>query len=253
MDNNVLLRVTDPSDGRELSIMFPIEAATVHANECYPNEASGFWIADVLSGAVTFKPCGTGTADGFRISPGEWLEAERLGEIRGVFHSHIDAPPLPSGADVVAMEAWGLPWVIMSVPSMEWAEYLPQDKASARPLLGRQFQHGGDDCYGIVRDYFKRLGVALPDFVREPEWWERGASLYLENYEKAGFSIASDAPRANDVLLMQIHSPVPNHGAVYLGDGLILHHIDGRLSCIAVYGDFWRKATTHVLRYGGNV
>jgi cell wall-associated NlpC family hydrolase len=48
---------------------------------------------------------------------------------------------------------------------------------------------------------------------------------------------------------MQVHSPVPNHGAIFLGGGLMLHHINTRLSATAVYGDFYRKATTHILRH----
>jgi cell wall-associated NlpC family hydrolase len=53
-----------------------------------------------------------------------------------------------------------------------------------------------------------------------------------------------------DCFLMQVASPVPNHAAVYLGDGLILHHLQGRLSSRDVYGGYWQKVTTHVLRYG---
>ena len=49
---------------------------------------------------------------------------------------------------------------------------------------------------------------------------------------------------------MQVASPVPNHAAVYLGDGLILHHLQGRLSSRDVYGGYWQKITTHILRYG---
>jgi cell wall-associated NlpC family hydrolase len=227
-------------------MMFPMEGAEAHARESYPLEAGGLWVE--ADGSVQFRPCGAGAAGRFRIPPAEWLEAERLGAVRGVFHSHPDAPPVPSGADAAAMGAWGLPWVIVSVPSMETAEYVPEVRA--RPLLGRSFGYGGDDCYGLIRGYYGRLGVALPDFPREPGWEKRGASLYLDNYAKAGFSLADDGPKAHDVLLMQVHSPVPNHGAVYLGDGLMLHHIDTRLSARAVYGDFYRKATTHILRHG---
>jgi cell wall-associated NlpC family hydrolase len=48
---------------------------------------------------------------------------------------------------------------------------------------------------------------------------------------------------------MQVASPVPNHAAVYLGDGLILHHLQGRLSSRDVYGGYWQKVTTHALRH----
>ena len=34
-----------------------------------------------------------------------------------------------------------------------------------------------------------------------------------------------------------------------LGDGLILHHLQGRLSSRDVYGGYWQKITTHILRH----
>jgi cell wall-associated NlpC family hydrolase len=227
--------------------LFPMDEAAAHAKECYPLEAGGLWTGGA-GGSISFRPCGAGSADRFRISPADWLDAEARGEIRGIFHSHPDAPPVPSPADAAAMAAWGLPWAILSVPSMELAEYVPE-KPHPRPLMGRVFDYGGDDCYGLIRDYYRRLGIRLPDFPREPGWEGRGMSLYLDNYARAGFSLVDGAPGPHDVLLMQVHSPVPNHGAIYLGDGLMLHHINTRLSGTAVYGDFYRKATTHTLRH----
>jgi hypothetical protein len=48
---------------------------------------------------------------------------------------------------------------------------------------------------------------------------------------------------------MQVASPVPNHAAIYLDDGPILHHLQGRLSSRDVYGGYWQKITTHTLRH----
>jgi hypothetical protein len=58
---------------------------------------------------------------------------------------------------------------------------------------------------------------------------------------------ADDNLKVGDCFLMQVASPVPNHAAVYLGDGLILHHLQGRLSSRDVYGGYWQKVTTHIL------
>jgi cell wall-associated NlpC family hydrolase len=75
-------------------------------------------------------------------------------------------------------------------------------------------------------------------------------NLYLDNFGSAGFHTTDLADlQVGDVLLMQVASPVPNHAAVYLGDGLILHHLQGRLSSRDVYGGYWHKVTTHALRH----
>jgi proteasome lid subunit RPN8/RPN11 len=236
---------------------FPLDRAIEHAAACYPMEACGIWVESQTgehNGAESdtdFIPCPPSKAlNHFSIQPSKWLEAERAGTIKGIFHVHPDAPPIPSQNDLVSINAWGLPWVIMSWPSGEWAQHEPEESASRHniPLLGRWFQHGSTDCFGLIRDYYKRLGIELPDFERWERWEKQGFNLYLDNYESAGFSPVKEV-RPHDVLLFRINSPVPNHGAVYLGDNRILQHLEGRLSSRAVYGDFYQKYTTHILRH----
>jgi len=229
---------------------FPLEQAREHAEGCYPMEAAGLFV-ERPDGHVEFFPCGmSGRANQFAIPPHKWLEAEQKGRIAGVFHTHVNEPPLPSEWDCASLEAWGLPWVIMSVPAMEHAQFEPQGGKAPRPLLGRRFSHGTADCYGLIRDYYSKLGIFLPDFQREERWWERGGNLYLDNYAKAGFvRVKNEGPHLHDVLLMQINSKVPCHGAIYIGDNRLLHHLEGQLSARAVWGDFYRKATTHIFRH----
>ncbi len=230
--------------------MFPLEDAIVHAAACFPREACGVWVEQ--GGQLVFRACQPSrVADHFAISPREWLDAEKSGVMRGFFHVHPEHPPVPSPGDLVAIEAWGLPWVIMSWPSQEWAVFEPMGRRV--DLLGRTFEHGSTDCFGLIRDYYRRLGVELPDVHRWNGWWKQGRSLYMEHLEEAGFSVVRGEPQLHDMILIQIDSMEPNHGAIYLGDNRILHHRDSSkghaLSTRAVYGDYWRKATTHIARH----
>lgn len=95
----------------------------------------------------------------------------------------------------------------------------------------RPFIHGLFDCYTLVRDYYKRnFNIFLPTNIqRDWEWWQKGENLYLENAKDCSFEEAQDIKK-HDVLLMKINSPVPNHAAIYIGDGKILHHMSGRFS-----------------------
>ena len=125
------------------------------------------------------------------------------------------------------------------------------------PLVGREFSHGVLDCYSLCRDwYFRERGVMLPDFERHDKWWDDGHSdLYTEHFAEAGFvEIDRKAIQPGDAVLMQVQSKnlVPNHAAIYIGDGLILHHLYGRLSSRDVYGGYWQQATRAVLRYVGD-
>jgi len=224
--------------------------AIEHAIEAFPHEACGLLI--IRKGREAYVRCrniAVGT-DQFVIHPEDYAAADTEGEIVAVVHSHPGLPPEPSQADRVACEASGLPWYIVGIPSQTWARIEPSGYVA--PLVGREWSHGVLDCYALVRDWFDReRGVSLPDFVRFDEWWKRGENLYLENFAAAGFYVIDPAAlQAGDCFLMQVASPVPNHAAVYLGDDMILHHLQGRLSSRDVYGGYWQKNTTHILRYG---
>jgi len=122
------------------------------------------------------------------------------------------------------------------------------------PLVGRPFHHGVLDCWTLCRDWYAReWGLALPDPVRHDNWWDDGCSdLYTENLAAAGFvPIAVGDIQRGDLILMQIRSRnlVPNHAGIYLGDGLMLHHMYGRLSSRDVYGGYWLENTRLVARH----
>lgn len=223
-----------------------------HAREDYPREACGLLV--IRKGREVYLRCrnlAVGT-DQFVIHPEDYAFADAQGEIVGVVHSHPGMPPQPSQADRVACEASGLPWHIVGIPSENWVRIEPSGYVA--PLVGREWSHGVLDCYALVCDWFRiEHGVELPHFARFDDWWKRGENLYLANFERAGFSVIDAADlQLGDCFLMQVVSPVSNHAAVYLGDGLILHHLQGRLSSRDVYGGYWKKVTTHVLRHGHN-
>jgi hypothetical protein len=98
---------------------------------------------------------------------------------------------------------------------------------------GRPFLHGIFDCYTLVRDYYKRnFDIYLPTNIqRDWEWWNKGQNLYVENAKDCSFEEAEDIKKY-DILVMKINSPVPNHAAIYLGEGKILHHMAGKFSTI---------------------
>lgn len=224
----------------------------LHARAEFPREACGLLI--VWQGKERYRRCrniGVGT-DQFVMHPQDYAEADMGGDIVAVIHSHPNLPAEPSQSDRVACNASGLPWHIVSLPSEQWA-YMEPDGYQA-PLVGREWSHGVLDCYAIIRDWYQlERGITLPDFDRHDEWWLRGENLYMENFASAGFTeVKQDRPQPGDVILMRIFSPVPNHGAVYLGDNQIIHHVQNRLSCREPYSIFWRNRTTHLLRHENN-
>ena len=98
--------------------------ALAHAAREFPREACGLLV--IHKGRETYVPCrniGVGT-DQFVIHPEDYVRADQLGEIVGVFHSHPNLSPEPSQADRVACEATALPWFIVSFPAGHWTEQI---------------------------------------------------------------------------------------------------------------------------------
>lgn len=120
-------------------------------------------------------------------------------------------------------------------------------------LIGIPFEHGKDDCYEMLRRFYKdNYGIELRDYARPDNWWEVGLNLYSDNYAAEGFQVVDVGlreVRVGDVFLMAVRSSVANHCAIYVGDGLILHHFFGRRSCIEHYKGLWRNTTTAIIRH----
>jgi proteasome lid subunit RPN8/RPN11 len=226
-----------------------LEILKGHAALEYPRECCGLLI--VSKGKQKYIQCTnlSKTSEHFIISPEDYAKAEDTGEVLAIVHSHPNASPNPSQADLVSCEKTGLPWIIISWPSGTTHTFYPNGYKP--PLMGRTFVYGVLDCYTIVRDYYKEvLNIDLKDPDRgEDGWWNKGQNLYLDNAESFGFVRVFEDPKPHDVILMAVASPVPSHAAVYLGDNIILHHQEGRLSTKDVYTGWYRKVTTHVFRH----
>lgn len=226
------------------------QSAVAHALREHPKEACGLFVR--VDGITIYHPCtnlATEADEHFILDPHDYANADELGEIIGVFHSHPNASPEPSQTDIDNAEISGLPWYIVSTPNLQWAYTEP--KGLTTDLVGRPFVYGKTDCYTLIRDYFRiEHKLVMNNYDSNDDWWQKGENYYAENFEFEGFKEIPLADlREGDVLLMKVMSPVSNHAALYLGYNTILHHLYGRLSCREAYGSFWRKVTTHALRY----
>lgn len=246
-----------------------------HAWDDFPNECCGLIVQDMMDGGIHYVRLPNISPDpknSFEIDPQEYAEIEYSFGILAIVHSHPNGEPLPSEVDKVQMGLHGVDWVIVGLGhTPTGAKYCDikthKPTAYTSPLLGREYHHGVQDCYSLVRDYYEReLGIELPDFARVDEWWENAdhEPLYENNFKKAGFEVITGTPQKHDVILCRVgRTHHINHALVFIGDGkltsettpdcvgdcLVLHHPHGRLSVREIYGESWQKRTAFVVRH----
>lgn len=223
----------------------------VHAEAAYPLEACGVVIAvnrkPVL---VSCRNVDEQPGQMFAISPDDYEAAEQRGQVIAIWHSHVNEPADPSPADKQLIEATGLPWHIVSWPAKGYAYAEPCGYEA--PYEGRPFTHGIHDCFSLIRDWYrKERGIFIQDYPRQVEWWNKGDDLYLQNFEAEGFvRLVGQEYQPGDALLMRLgDTQTTNHGAIYLGNGEILHHVTNRLSCRDVLNGYFDRGVTHHLRH----
>lgn len=223
-------------------------AAKQHACDEYPREAVGIVVEN------SYK-----RLKNIHSEPETGFLTEELFEdnIQALVHSHPNGKTSPSIQDMVNQQAMDIPWGIVSCTQNE-ASHIEWfgDGTPVPNYIGRTFLDGVRDCWCLVRDWYKiELGVVLKNLPREENWYlpkPRGLGMDLLNphtIRECGFEqIDRTQLKRGDVILARVASPVTNHAALYLGGGLILHHMGGRLSCKQPAGR-WANYAEYYVRH----
>lgn len=245
-----------------------------HAEEGYPHEICGVVIVkDKVEQYVRCVNLSKEPTDQFNMCPDSYADAEEIGDVVGIVHSHPDGTTRPSAYDIAVMsrnyevqlivdpESSPVPWHIVSWPEGDYRQIIPEVTTN---LLDRPFVHGVWDCWAACEAYYKKYhGIEFPKYVREDKWWELKdtTSLYESAYADAGFYEVKDL-QPGDMVVMQVgRSYHPNHAGIYLGEvsefegrplfgkTLMFHHMYDKLSDVIVYGGQWQQRTRMILRH----
>lgn len=98
-------------------------SALEHARRESPRESCGLVVA--VNARYIYWPCRNLAVDldQFVLDPADYACAEDAGDVVGIVHSHVNAPPLPSGTDIEGIKRSGLQWWICNPSTGEWGSY----------------------------------------------------------------------------------------------------------------------------------
>lgn len=241
-----------------------VRSIQAHACEMFPDECCG-----VVKGGiyVPMQNMAEDPSSRFEVDP---IALADLWPVEAIVHSHPNYKACPSTDDMRSQMDMALPWIICPVQDGVAGEVFAfGDQVTRAPLMDRGFRHGVTDCYALIRDwFFFERGIDLPNFARGWDWWvpnEAGETedLYSLGFEVAGFRRLAEGekPAVGDVFLSRLgKTMVTNHGGIYLGNGLVLHHPSGRGG--RAYDPTqlpkrdavsrWQSHISHWLRYEGD-
>ena len=225
-----------------------------HALAAYPEEACG--IITARSRYVPQKNISEDPCNNFEMSPQVFLDHD----VAAIVHSHPDGKNEPTATDMNNQILTAVPWglLVVHADGTTTNPFFWGADVFTPPLLGRGFRHGPSgsdgkgDCYALIRDWYKaEKQIVLKEFPRDNSWWANGQNLYEDSICAGGFQTcaAGTARQIGDLALIAINSTVVNHAAIYIGDGLVLHHLAGRLSRREPAGR-WAKMVKRWVRYG---
>jgi len=230
-----------------------------HVLAVYPFEAVGFVVDGV------FIPCVNYSCEPLRefsLSP---KDVALYGDTCDyLIHSHtvracsypqhdgleVD-PRTPSKDDMLGQIAMDKPWAIVSCDGISVSQPVAWGDPNNRPpLLEREFVFNVQDCLSLTADYlYQTYGIQLPECPRDWDWSEHGERHIDDLWQAWGFEeVPLRAVRSGDLILFHWGRDFTNHMGTYLGDGTMLHHQLGGLSCITPVTR-WHKYIHKIVRH----
>jgi proteasome lid subunit RPN8/RPN11 len=168
----------------------------------------------------------------FEVSADDYIRNLKK-NLYAIYHSHVDSDSNFSEQDLEISEESCLPIFVYSKLDKKMNSYIPLSYDYG-DFQGRKYIRGFNDCYGLIRDFYKKeKNVLLPDCIRDESFRGNNFTIVIEEMNK--FFQKIDDLKFGDLLVFS-QKGNEKHLAVYYGDGKILHHCIGRLSAIEEIG-----------------
>ena len=172
-----------------------------HLYSEYPNEGCGIILNKL--GKLRWIPCKNVSPKphrSFKISTKEFTKATLQGDIHAIVHSHPNSSCEASEVDKNQSDYLQIPYIIYSLPSEEKSTYTPKYKEVQ--LLGREYKFNEQDCWTLVRDFYKQnFNIKLPMITFEDDFYNKGINYFEDLIEPWG-GVKVDSPKYGDIIYL---------------------------------------------------
>lgn len=171
---------------------------------------------------------------------------------------HVQETPEPtiSEEQIQEMNFTNERLIVVAWPSGKALLYYPISYKDNMPYEGRQYRLNVSDCYRLAMDFYKReFNIELNVYRADTSYLRFAVEAYTYNtmlmqYAKNGFEAVAVPQYGDGILISSVpNAKLPEHVAIYLGDGNILHHYADKLSCIQPYSSYWKDRTIMIVRH----
>jgi proteasome lid subunit RPN8/RPN11 len=184
--------------------------------------------------------------DFFDINWVDYVDISSKNRILGIFHSHVNTSSEFSNDDVSLADEILIPIYVYSLVDEKMNCYIPRG-IELQSFEGREFIWGFNDCYSLVRDFYKTKGVLLEDFERDETPLKQNYQIFVKLAEQIGFR-KIDLSEVKEGDLIVVNTGKRKHLLIYKKNGMILHQPSNGISRTEEIGDYSTKIET-ILRY----
>lgn len=205
----------------------------------------------------------------FIIDPLEYIKAKAKGNILGCFHSHIKDSSF-SPQDIFNSFKHNLTYYLYNIKKDKFYIFDPKENEVYLKYINLKYENGIQDCHTLLKDFYlnelnldidiknipNRIGIPYLD-LRNNKNHDWSLEKYKSEYERNNFNILYitniDQLKLYDVIVFKdLYQGVPVHGALFIGNDLILHQRHEVISLIESIRKGHIKYISYILRHKSN-
>lgn len=188
----------------------------------------------------------------FTINPKDYLRASLLGNIIGIYHTHTKNGSFNfSETDIINAKNHNLIYILYCIKNNSFKVYDGNQESIYKNYLNIEFEIGKNDCYELVKKYYKNeLNIDLPYLNRTENWYEHNEERFINEFNTQfnKYLIETKELQKNAIILFKYRNKkYPHHLGIYLDNNEFLHHPYHKFSTIDIYNNIYKKCTAMIL------